>query len=150
MLPGKVLLSISELPRNLYRTLAFDVPDHSRYRILRRNAQTHLHVITHHVTFDNLRFLMPRQLVEYLPELPAQQPEYFLLPSLRNKHYVIFSVPSRVAQALVFFHREFPFSWQRSEIRADRRKGQTLVSPPAEPRAYLYELCGCSTNHGLR
>src|SRR5437867_10517212 len=45
-----------------------------------------------------------------------------------------------MAQALVLFHRESPFSWQRSEIHADRRKGQTLVSPPAEPGAYLYEL----------
>jgi len=47
-----------------------------------------------------------------------------------------------MAQALVIFHRESPFSWQRSEIHADRRKGQTLVSPPAEPGAYLYELSG--------
>src|SRR5437667_10321317 len=45
-----------------------------------------------------------------------------------------------MAQALVLFHRESPCSWQRSEIHADRRKGQTLVSPPAEPGAYLYEL----------
>ena len=50
------------------------------------------------------------------------------------------TVPSRMAQALVLFHCESPFSWQRSEIHADRRKGQTLVSPPAEPGAYLYEL----------
>src|SRR5438128_12515452 len=45
-----------------------------------------------------------------------------------------------LTQALVLFHCESPFSWQRSEIHADRRKGQTLVSPPAEPGAYLYEL----------
>jgi len=49
----------------------------------------------------------------------------------RDKHHVIFAVPSRMAQALVIFHCESPFSWQRSEIHADRRKGQTLVSPPA-------------------
>ena len=45
-----------------------------------------------------------------------------------------------MAQALVLFHCESPFPWQRSEIHADRRKGQTLVSPPAKPGAYLYEL----------
>src|SRR2546426_993937 len=60
-------------------------------------------------------------------------PEDPLLAPLRNKYHVILAVPSRVAQALVLFHRESPFSWQRSEIHADRRLGQTLVSPPAEP-----------------
>jgi phosphoglycolate phosphatase-like HAD superfamily hydrolase len=51
-----------------------------------------------------------------------------------------------MAQALVLFHCESPFSWQRSEIHADRRKGQTLVSPPAEPGAYLYELGSAHEN----
>jgi hypothetical protein len=92
------------------------------------------------VAFNNLRFLVPRQLVEYLPKLPTQHPEDPPLPALRDKHHVIFAVPSRVAQALVLFHRESPFSWQRSRIHADHRKGQTLVSPPAEPGAYLYDL----------
>src|SRR4051794_8478680 len=45
-----------------------------------------------------------------------------------------------MTQALILFHCECPFSWQRSEIHADRRKGQTLVSLPAKPGAYLYEL----------
>lgn len=53
---------------------------------------------------------------------------------------MILAVPSRVTQTLILFHRESPFSWQRSEIHDDRRKGQTLVSPPAKPGAYLYEL----------
>jgi hypothetical protein len=69
----------------------------------------------------------------------AQHSEDAFLPPLRYKYHVIFAVPSRMAQALILFHCESPFSWQRSEIHADRRKGQTLVSPPAEPGAYLDE-----------
>ena len=99
-----------------------------------------MNVIAHEMPFYNLGFLVSRQLVEYLPKLATQHTKNPLLPALRYKHHMIFAVPSRMAQALVFFHREFPFSWRRLEIRADRRKGQTLVSPPAEPGAYLYEL----------
>ena len=68
--------------------------------------------------------------------MTTQHSENPLLAALRYENYVVFAVPSRMAQALVLFHRESPFSWQRSEIHADRRKGQTLVSPPAKRGAY--------------
>ena len=114
---------------------------------------THMNVIAHHVPFYDFRFLVPRQLVKYLPKLPTQHSEDAFLPSLRYEYNVIFAVPSRMAQALVLFHRESPFSWQRSEIHADRRIGQTLVSPPAQPGAYLNELGSatqCDSHHDNR
>lgn len=78
--------------------------------------------------------------MKQLAQVTTQRPEYPFLAALRDEHHVVLAVPSRVAQALILFHREAPFSWQRSEIHADRRKGQTSVSPPAQPGVYLYEL----------
>ncbi len=54
-----------------------------------------------------------------------------------------------MAQALIFFHWRTPFSWQRSEIHHDRRIGQTSVSPPAEPGAYLTELTDAVKNKSV-
>jgi hypothetical protein len=44
-------------------------------------------------------FLVGRQYVKALFQLPPQHAEDSLLPSLWDKHHVIFAVPSRVAQA---------------------------------------------------
>jgi hypothetical protein len=63
--------------------------------------------------------------------MSAQHSENAFLPPLRYKDYAIFAIPSRVGQALVLIHREFPIFWQKSEIHAYRCKSQTLVSPPA-------------------
>jgi hypothetical protein len=83
---------------------------------------------------------MRGQLMKYFTQVPTQHAEYSLLTPLQYEDYVIFAVPSRMAQALILFHCEFPFSWRRLEIHADRGKGQTLVSPPGNPGAYLFEL----------
>ena len=147
--PREVLLSPSELPRNLNRAFPLEVPDDIRHRVLRRNADAYVHVVAHQVPFDYLRFLVRGQFVKHLAQMPTQHSEHSLLPSLRYENHVVFAVPSRMTQALVLFHRESPFSWQRSEIHADRRKGQTLVSPPAQPGAYLYELSTMSTSETL-
>lgn len=68
--------------------------------------------------------------------MPTQHPENVLLAPLRNRHHVVLAAPSRLAQALVLFHREAPFSWRRFEIHADRGSGQTPVSPPAKPSSF--------------
>lgn len=71
MLAGKVLLSPAKLARNLNRTLPLQVPDHVRHRVLRRNADAHMNVIVHQVTFDNFRFLVGGQFVEQLAQVPT-------------------------------------------------------------------------------
>ena len=52
----------------------------------------------------------------------------------------ISTIPSCMAQDLVIFRCQFPFSWRGSAIHAGRCKRQTVVSPPAEPGVYLAEL----------
>ncbi len=92
---------------------------------------THQGRLPQELPFDDLRFLVRGQFVKHLAQMLPQHSEDAFLPPLGYKYHVIFAVPSRMAQALLLFHCESPFSWQRSEIHADRRKGQTLVSPPA-------------------
>ena len=57
---GEIALSATKRPGYLNGTFPLDVSDHIRHRILRRNTQTHMHVIPHQVPFDDLRFLVPR------------------------------------------------------------------------------------------
>lgn len=140
VLAREIPLSAPKLARNLDRAFALDVPDHVRHRVFRRDAQAHVNVIAHQMPLHDLRRLVLDQLVEQLPKVPTQHTEDPLLPSLRNENHVVLAVPSRVTQALILIHRELTFSWQRLEIHSDRRIGQTLVSPPAKPGAYLAEL----------
>ena len=88
-LSGEILRSSTIFPGNRDRALALDVSDYVRNRIFRRNANAHVHVIRHDVPFHNLRFLVLRQLMEYLPELLAKHPEYPLLPLFRDEHDVV-------------------------------------------------------------
>src|ERR1700674_5174363 len=53
----KVALAFAEPPCNLDGALALEIPDHIGYRVLRWNAQTHMDVIAHHVSFDDLRLI---------------------------------------------------------------------------------------------
>jgi hypothetical protein len=48
------------------------------------------------------------QLSEYLSEVLTQRAINHFLAPLWNKHDMIFTVPSRVAQTLIFFHFETP------------------------------------------
>ena len=92
-------------------------------------------------TWPFSHFLVLRQFSKYHTKVLAQYSEYFLLSHLRDKHHMIFTIPSRMREALVLFHLWISsFFGQDSEIHSDRRIGQTLVSPPAEPGVYLSEL----------
>jgi hypothetical protein len=71
--------------------------------------------------FDNFRLLVGRQLVKYFSKLAPQRAENPFLPSLRDEHHVILAVPSRVAQALILFHRESP------SLGGDRKFALTVV-----------------------
>ena len=57
---SEVALPAAESSRNRDRTLSLDIPHYVRYRILRRNAQTHVHVISHQMPLYYLRLLVLR------------------------------------------------------------------------------------------
>ena len=79
--------------------------------------------------------------MENLSEMAAQLAENSLPASFGDDNDVVLTVPTRVAQSLVLFQAWLSsFSWRREKIHADRRNGQTSVSPPAKPGAYLTEL----------
>src|SRR3954453_12587087 len=100
-----------------------------------------MHMIGHQMALHYLRLLMLRQFLENLPKVRSQRPEHLLCASLRDKDNVVLTVPSCMAQTLILFHRGSPASFgEDSENHCDRRIGQTSVSPPAEPGAYLTEL----------
>lgn len=80
--PVKFLLSLSELPSNLYRTLPLAIPNYIRNRILRRYADAYMHVVAYQMPFDYLRLLVQGQLVKYLAHVPTQHSKYAFLPYL--------------------------------------------------------------------
>src|SRR4026208_2385497 len=67
MLPHKASLPLRVHPRQMDRALALDESHYLRHSILRWNRNEHVHVIGHHVSFENLTpvavklLLPPRQ-----------------------------------------------------------------------------------------
>jgi hypothetical protein len=57
----------------------------------------HVHVIGHHVPFEDLALLLLRQFVKHLPEVLLQLPVQRLSAALRYEDYVVFALPLRVA-----------------------------------------------------
>ena len=83
-------------PRNVNRTLAFDVPDHLGHSILGRDRDQHVHVIDDQVPFQNLALLLLGQPAKYLPEVLTQLLVELLAPTFRNEHDMVFAFPFRM------------------------------------------------------
>ena len=88
--------------------LPLEVAEHLRNRVLRRNAQQHVDMIGHQVPFLDSTLLLPRQLVEHLPQVPAQLSVERLAAIFRNEHNMVFAPPFGVIQTLVV-HWQFSF-----------------------------------------
>src|SRR5215467_9440954 len=95
--PIKVSLSSPKLASNGNGTLALDIPNHFSHRILRRNPDEHVDMVLHHMPFHDGTASLPGQLAQHrtkkAPNLAIQR----LLPSLRDKDHVIFTIPLCVA-----------------------------------------------------
>jgi hypothetical protein len=104
VLAGKIELPATNPPRHLYRTLALYITHYVRHRILRWNADTHVYMIRHQMTFDYPGLLLHCQLVKYFSQFPAQCPEYPLFSTLGDKYNVVLTIPCRVGKTLVVFH----------------------------------------------
>jgi hypothetical protein len=61
--------------------------------ILGGNRDTHVHVVRHEVSLQNLALLLPGQCMEDRTQLPAGVAEDGLPPLLGHEHYVILAVP---------------------------------------------------------
>ena len=100
--------------------------------------------------FLNSAILLDCQLVEHFSKMPAQLPVQHLTSPLRDKHHMVFALPSRMAQTLYPVHRDSSFKrvlgGSRSEVStmdtpdSYSRKCQTSTVTPAEPGDYLFYL----------
>src|SRR5262249_10377431 len=95
--PMKVSLSSATLSRNGDGTLALDRPNHLGHRILRRNPDEHVDMVLHHMPFHDGAPALPSQLTQHRPKKTPDLAIQRFLPSLRDKDYVIFTIPLGVA-----------------------------------------------------
>jgi len=86
------------LPRELASdgdgTLSLEKPDDRRHRVLRRNLDTHVHVVRQQMPLDDSALLLSSQFVEDGPESPPKVPEQGFAPSFGHEHDVILAIPS--------------------------------------------------------
>ena len=61
--------------------------------MFRWNRDAHLYMVWHEMPFENLAFLLPRQRVEYLPQLTAGLPEDCFPPPFGYENHVVLAVP---------------------------------------------------------
>jgi hypothetical protein len=76
------------------RALPFEKPDHRSHRVLGGNRDTHMHVIRHQMTIENLALFLPGQRMKDFSQVSACFPEQHLAPPLGNEHHMVFAVPS--------------------------------------------------------
>ena len=129
VLSTEVLAPPRQLPRYAYRARARDTAHHITHRMFRWNADANMHMIGHQVPFYDLAILLPRELAQHLSEMLSYRSKYRFLAPLRYEHYVIFTVPARVRQALVLFHGMLPFLGRIGSIY-DRNTRSNLRESP--------------------
>src|SRR5215831_20799554 len=91
--PIEVSLASAKLARHGDGTLALDIPNHLGYRILRRNADQHVDMVLYHMPFYDGAPALPSQLTQHRPEKTPDLAIQGFLPALRDKDYVIFTIP---------------------------------------------------------
>ncbi len=72
VLADKIPLPASERASDVDRALALDVPDHLRYRVLRRDRDHHVYMVHLQVPFFDLALPLPGQRVEHLTQSAPQ------------------------------------------------------------------------------
>jgi hypothetical protein len=74
--------------------LPFEKTDHRSHRELGGNRYTHMHMVRHQVSLQNLALFLPGQCVEDFSQLPTRLSKQHLAPSLGDEHDMVFAVPS--------------------------------------------------------
>ena len=96
VLPHKIPFPFRISPRDMDRTLSFDVSDHLGDRILRGNRYHHMHVIWHQMTFLDSALLLPAQTSQNFSQLTADLAKYRFLTVFRYGNYVVLTLPTAV------------------------------------------------------
>jgi len=97
VLTNVVLFSSPIRPRQMNRTLAFDIPNHLRHGVFRRYRNQDVHMIRQQMALLDLAFTLLRQIAEHLCQMLADGFLQHLPAELRNKNNVILAIPFRVA-----------------------------------------------------
>src|SRR5258707_4789692 len=108
VLTNEVPLLPHEGSSDMNRALPFDVPNGLRHRVLRRNRDQHVHVVSHQVPFLNSAFPLLRKRSKYRPEVPSKFSLEHLSSALLVKDNMVLAIPPRVAEALVVVHTAAP------------------------------------------
>ena len=104
-LPGEVLLSPSELPRNLNRAFPLEIPYNIGHRVLRRNADAYVRSRpSGALRLSSIPCASPIR-GNTSPRCRRSTPNTRFLRRL-GENQVVFAAPSRMTQPLVLFHRE--------------------------------------------
>jgi hypothetical protein len=97
VLPDEVAAPFTERPRDMDGTLALDLPDDLRDRVLWRDRDHHVHMVHPQVALLDLALLLLRKRPEHRTQVPSQVPVQYLATALRKEHHVVFALPLRVA-----------------------------------------------------
>src|SRR5258707_2273305 len=74
-------------------TLSFQKPDHGCNRMFRGNLDTHVHMVRHNMTLNDLILLLPSQRVEDCTQLSTRLAEDDFPSSLGHEHNMVLAVP---------------------------------------------------------
>ena len=96
VLPYKIPLLLAVDTRQMDRAFSFDVADHLRNRILRRDRDQHMHVVPHQMPLLDPALFLRCKLLKHLAHILPQFRVERLSPALRNENNVVFALPPRV------------------------------------------------------
>ena len=85
MLAHKIPLPLPVDSRYVNRTFPLDVPDHLRYRILRRYGDHHVNVVGHQMPLLNPALFLFGELMKHLAKVNPQLAVQHLPAALRDK-----------------------------------------------------------------
>jgi hypothetical protein len=97
VLPYEVALPLTINTGQVDGTLAFDVPDHLRNRVFRRDRYHHVNMVGHQMPLLDSALLLHCQSTEDFPEMLPQLAIQRLSAALGNEHHMVFAVPFAVA-----------------------------------------------------
>lgn len=93
MLPSDVSSSTGIVARNVDRPLAFDVPDHLGYRVLRWNRYQHMDVVWKQMALLYFALPLPGELPKHLTQMFPERSEKHVPTVLRDEYNVVFVLP---------------------------------------------------------
>lgn len=132
---------LQHLPVNSYRALSLQKPNRMGDTVLRRNTQQHVHVIRHHLPFQQfdppLPTKLPDDLSNLLPDSPVQN-----FPSVfRDDHHMILAFPLYMCFTSIIFHLRSSLAFrglpQEDRLSFLRWKRQSLVNSHRQSRWFM-------------